>query len=509
MVNLIYKAYLESGMSKTQFAKELGIAKSFVIRVLNGEKPLSPAMFNKIIAMEGISIETKTAIKEVYQKNIFGSSQYEAVEHLIDLANGFEDFLNERYEVYMREEILEKILFGNQFNFCFRNEEELYEVISFFTKRCIEKQNSLFYTNFSFGQKQLSSLLFTLFRNRNFDNSLDFCRLVNMERNDAFGVLDTIFEAFKWSEARLNTFVSEQGASARSLIFPYYIITDEVVIIFSEDCKRAVAFNDKPTIDFYQKYFLEIKESYSPLLKFYSNELECYQEDFMKRDNIQCSINGALCVMQFTDHYILSRIANPTVNKIGKFKKEVLIQAVIQSFQIAFSKRPRQYLSKKALARFAEDGDLRLITKRYISPLPLNLRKRLFENMKEKAENIFVLREDKLSLYQQMDIHIYDKKAAISLYPTDSSSPYYDIYLDIPYEKSGALELLFKNTMKFLEHSEYYYDVDYFNNTMDEMIIKCTDEDEGKNEEKYSAAEVSKEEAAAVEAEVSSARAGE
>ncbi len=475
IVKLVNKALIESGMSKTQFAKELGIAKSFVLRVLSGEKPLSLNMLDGILAIESVSSETKIVLKEEFEKLSFGAKNYEDVQYLIKLINNFEGSINRRDSIYVREEILEKVLFGNQFNFCINSENEFYEIVSFFVKRCLNKSDSRFYSNFSFSQKMLSSLLFTLFYERDFNANIDFCHIINIKNDDIHAILDNVFEALKWSELCFNTL----GASAENhpvgAIFPYYIITDEAVIAFNEDCSKATVFNDKSTVEFYADCFSKIKTDYRPILDFHINEFECLESDVLSKYNLQTSIDGALCLMQFTDNEILDKVCPENLPQ-----REFLIQASLNYFQSSFNKNPIQYLRKKSLIKFAEDGDLRLISPKHFYPVPLKYRKKLFENMKQNAKNIFVINTEKLSLYKEMDIHIFDKKLSIMLYPTNKKSPYYSIYFDVTFEKNGAIEKVFKNLTKYMNNSEYFYGNEYLNEIIDEMIIKCS-VDENKN----------------------------
>ncbi|MBQ7838668.1 MAG: helix-turn-helix transcriptional regulator [Clostridia bacterium] len=473
IVKLVNRAFSESGMSKTQFAKELGIAKSFILRVLNGEKPLSQNMLDGILSIKNISIETKTALKEEYEKLSFGAKNYEDVQYLIKLINGFDESINRRDSVYVREEILEKVLFGNQFNFCVNSESELYEIVSFFVKRGLYKSESRFYSNFSFSQKMLSSLLFTLFYERDFNVGFDFCHIVNIKNDDIHTILNNVFEALKWSELCFNTL----GASAENhpigAIFPYYIITDEVVIIFNEDCSKATIFNDKSTVDFYADYFSRIKLQYSPLLDFHIDEFECLNSNVLSKYNLQTSIDGALCVMQFTDVEILDKVVP---NQIPQ--REFLIHSALNYFQSTFNKNPVQYLSKDSLSKFAEDGDLRLISPKNFYPVPIDFRKKLFENMKPGLNNIYVMNSEKISPYKEMDIHIFDKKLSIMLYPTNKKSPYYSIYYEILFEKNRALEIVFKNMAKLLNNSDYVYGKEFLNETVEKMILKCSFSDD-------------------------------
>lgn len=469
IVKLVNKAFIESGMSKTQFAKELGIAKSFVLRVLSGEKPLSQNMLDGILAIEFVSSETKNSLKEEFEKLSFGAKNYKDVKYLIKLINGFEDTINKRDNVYVREEILEKVLFGNQFNFCINSEDEFYEVVSFFTKRCLDNVSSRFYSNFSFSQKMLSSLLFTIFYERDFDKEIDFCHIVNTKSDDIRTILETIFESMKWSELCFNTLGASAGNYPAGSMFPYYIITDEAVIVFNEDCSKATVFNDKSTVDFYADYFQKIKTVYHPILDFVLTEFDVYSNDVMSKYNLQTTVDGALCVMQFTDYEILDEIAPQNIPQ-----REILIQSVLHYFNTTFNKNPVQYLSKKSLVKFAEDGDLRLISPKSVSPVPLHLRKKLFENMKTNTNNIFVMNSEKLSPYREMDIHIYDKKLSITLYPTNKKSPYYSVYFEMLFERNGAVEIVFKNMAKYLNNSDCFFGNEYLNETIEELILKCS-----------------------------------
>lgn len=476
IVKLTNKAFQESGLSKTQFAKELGISKSFVLRVLNGDKPLSQNMLDGILAIETITSETKAALKEEFERISFGEKNYEDVQYLIKLINGFEESINRRDSVYVRDEILKKVLFGNQFNFCINSESEFYEIISFFSKRSLENSGSLFYSNYSIEQSTLSSLLFTIFYERDFDKKIDFCHIVNVNSDDIKSLLETIFESLKWSELCFNTFVKSAESYAIGTMFPYYIITDEVVILFNKECNKATLFNDKSTVDFYIDYFQKIRSEYNPILSFNLDELDCFNMDVLSKHNLRCSIDGALCIAQFVDYETAKEIAVPSLKN-----KNFLINAVVHYFQSSFNKKPIQFLSKKSLKKFADDGDLRVISEKYVQALSLEQRKKIFENLKEKNDNIFVMDESKLSPYHEMDIHIFDKQLSISLYPTNQESPYYAVFLDFPFKKSSNLETVCKNMMKFLRTSDCFLGNEYLNDVIEEMILLCSCNEEKVN----------------------------
>lgn len=465
--NTLNLALTEAKMSKTQFAKELDISKSFVVRVLNGEKALSRNMLERILRVSSLSEKSRSKILEEYLIDNLGNDSFRDITFLCGLINGFGKEINKHDPIFIRKDILSNILFDKRFTYCANSENEFYEIACYFAEKSIESDGK-FYTNFSFDQKILSSLLFTEFYKRDYSRTVDFQHIINVNFNDAKQLFNSLFDALKWSETLYNTQFTPSSSLPSGLLFPFYIITDEAVVIFNETCSKALVFNEKSTVDFYLDYFNRIKAEYHPMLAFIKDELDAFNDDQLSKCNLQYTVDGALCLMQFCDSEILYDSIQPYIEQ-----KDYLINAVISYFGDTFKKRPKQYMTKSALSKFVDDGQLRIVTERYLSPLSKQSRQKLLNNLRSNLENILLIDENKLSPYKEMDIHIYDRKFAVSLYPSNPNAKHYNVYFEIPYDYSDAVEKAVRNFADFIELANYAHSKQYTREIIDEMILRC------------------------------------
>lgn len=465
--NTLNFALVEAKMSKTQFAKELNISKSFVVRVLNGEKALSKNMLERILIINSLSEKSKSQILEEYLIENLGRDSYEDITAICELINTFGKEINKLDPIFIRKDILDNILFDKRFTYCANSENEFYEIACYFAEKAIESEGK-FYSNFSFDQKILSSILFTEFYKRDYLKDVDFQHIVNINSDNSKQFFNSLFASLKWSEALFNTMFTFAGGIPSGLLFPYYIITDDAVIIFNEACSKALVFNEKSTVDFYLDCFNRVKADYRPLLAFIDDELDAFNDDQLSKCNLQYTVDGALCLMQFCDSEILYNSIQPYIEQ-----KDYLINAVISYFGDTFKKRPKQYMTKSALSRFADDGQLRIVTERYLAPLSKQSRQKLLTNLKNNLENILLLNDAKLSPCSEMDVHIYDKKFAVSLYPSNPNAKHYNVYFEMPYDFSDSVEKTIKSFADYIEMANCAHSEQYTKEIIDEMILRC------------------------------------
>lgn len=465
---LVNQAIEESGMSKTQFAKAVEINKSFILRVISGEKDLSKNLLDKILEIKQVSMGTKDDLKAKYYELKYGKEAFNDITYFINKVNLFEEECGLRESIFVRSELFDKVIFGGNYCYCTTSKTETYEVISYIAKRVVSKDNSIFYSNFSPAQSRLSLILFSIFYERDYSLNLDFSHIVNVNKESARCMIEAAFDAFRWSEACLNTNTVSSSELPEGLLFPYYIITDEAVLNFNEECSNMVVITDKSVVSFNIEKFNQIRRDYTPLLDEVMDEISPFNNGLLTKNVLKHTYDGSLCLMQFTDTDILEKVFRQDVDHRG-----FLIKGVRIYFQFIFGNRPRQYMTRKSLTDFAMDGDLKVVTDKYISKLPPELRKKVLTNLRENPDNIYLLDDEKWNIHKNLNIHFYNRNLMMTFFPSNPHSDLYAYILTYSFKNSSKLEMLCKNIAEFIDQSDMYLSQEYLKAKIDELIELC------------------------------------
>lgn len=411
----IEKVILEAGSSKTAFAKSLEINKSFLLRVINGEKKMSEQMLEKILKLTILSQEQKDLIADSYFSDTFGAEDFAQMRLVLDNINGFADEVACRKTVYVRTALLDEILCNRKTSYILGNESELYEFTTYFIRQMLEKENAVFYSNYSFSQEKLDSVLYSLFAERDLKKSLDFVHLVNIPKRDAAYEITSIFKAMKWASVNLNTYALSADKSDRGDIFPYYILTNDCVLTFSEDCSQGLLSTDRAVIDYYQNNFGKTRQPYAPMNDFYYTEIDLMQATAKySQYNLLYTINGYLCLGPALDYEILNSAAKKDLPR-----REMLIRSTLNHYEYSnYSVAFPSYHALNSLKQFSKDGQLVFISQRYVNALSPEMRCRIFRNLIDLIENkelpFHIVDDSKLNIPNNMTIDIYNSTILFS-----------------------------------------------------------------------------------------------
>lgn len=411
----IEKVILEAGCSKTAFAKSLEINKSFLLRVLNGEKKMSEQMLEKILKLTVLSQEQKDLIADSYFRDIFGAKDFEHMRLVLDKINGFSDELARREEIYVRTSMLDEILCNRRISYILGNESELYEFTTYFIKQLLEKDNAVFYSNYSFSQEKLDGVLYSLFAERDLKKKLDFVHLVNIPKSDTDYEIISIFKAMKWASVNLNTYALSADKSDRGDIFPYYILTNDCVLTFSEDCSQGLLSTDRAVIDYYQNNFGKTRQPYAPMNDFYYTETDLMQAAAKySQYNLLYTLDGYLCMGPALDYEILNSAARKELPH-----REMLIQSTLNHYEYSqYCTAFPVYHSLAPLRQFSKDGQLVFISQRYVTALSPEMRSRIFRNLIDVIENkefpFHIVDDSKLHIPNNITIDIYNSTILFS-----------------------------------------------------------------------------------------------
>lgn len=454
-INTIIK---ENQISIRKFCEMINVSRAYIQQVMKGEKPLSQATLDKILEIDTIAAEHKALLKKAYFMQQYQSVDTDLIEYFLNHIQTFNDKCREEADVYIRKNTLENRIFNSDSPYCLSGRSEIVEVCMFFFEKALEGEGSFLYTNFPTDFKELEDALFTSSKHRDYNKKLDFCKTANVSAVCSKKFFDDIFSILKWSSAQLCVSFRFGQDSYPGILMPYYVITNNAVIVFDEDCACGVAYTDIPTINYYCKSFKKAKKNFPLSNVIFENELELMS--FLRENTTLkycldcCGSFGA-----WLDYDVLDSAAHADLPQ-----REYLIQAVLNHYSVMDKDNVSHIIQSKTTHKaFLESGEFKQITHRFLDTIPVNMRVRIFENMLKSVEeekvNLELLNENKFTSPDNFFVEAYNNSIGFELLYSEEENKgtdkLYSANLYISYDDVSGLSDFFKSLEIYLVSCDY------------------------------------------------------
>lgn len=481
MQNIIKKILLTTGVSKTQFSKDLGISKSFVLNVINGTKKCSRSMYEKLRTLSYIPSTMKDELEEAFYSSSFGEDNYSLVKHYISLLERTEKDFSESSKMYVRKDFLEEILSAKDKIRTINNKSELFEFAVFFAEKCTGADDSFFYTNYSFSQIELDKLLFTVFRDRDYSKSIDFKHLVTINNTATIETLDVFYNSIKWGRILLDTKYTKSYYENTTQLFPYYVITPFGIIMFDDSCEKGIVLSSESTIDYYKMTFLETQQEMPNVCTVVIDEVACLgQTDLFSGMNTSLvSYGGLACLGPYCDEELLNNIAHDFPERV------IMTKMFLAHYQALFLAPHKEYLCEDSYWNFVNDGDIHCVTEKYVGKCSHSDRAKLLShiiegNNKEDASTIRLLDDSKIKMPLNIVVDCLEDHSVItSLFlnePCLNFTKPYCITIVINHTDMYWFKELSENLCEYFEEKKLALTNDACTHAFERMIAKCKGE---------------------------------
>lgn len=383
---VLEKILFEQKISKTKFAAECGISKSFLLRIIKNEKKMSENILHQILGSGILNSNNSTLLRNTYYSSFYGKDNFENIMYLIELFNTFEV---QSEPLFIRNSHIEGLLNNGKQIHVINSQTELLEIIAYSSKNELLLDNPLVYTNYSVDTQILDQLLYCIFKDRDYNKEIGFCHLENISNNKKHELLLNV-HAMKFGQIALNTYIENKSSSSSSSeLFSKYIILSDKVILFNNDISMGILLNNSDTANFYKSNFEKILKDYSPLVKFFDNEIDFLfhtKENILFKETNFNFMDGRPCLEQFLTEDILKNCAHNNLEN-----KEYLINLVLLHYTGVAEKfrgnEPHQYYNKEVFEDFSKSGKLTYITSKFIHPLSNKDREIVLNNVIEFIDN--------------------------------------------------------------------------------------------------------------------------
>lgn len=477
ITELLEKLIQNTALSKTAFAKELGISKSFMLRVIKGEKKLSENMFSKIISSPLVNEKDKKLLSDIYFKNYFGETNLELLLFFIEKLTSFSKNLDTEEELNINTESISNIIQNDQDTYIIKNSNDFYAWLSYYCTELLKQENPFFYSNFSFMQEQLNAMLYNIFSTRCPDITLDFRHVVRHSSTLTKENISSFFEVIKWSNILLNTEYVNDKEPQQNSFFPYVIITNTAVLTFDFSCSHGLILSQTHIIEYYKNHFQKIFcDSFSAGF-FLDDILQMLDLDPNPIFKYIYELNGVACIGPLLDeetfrHMIWDNIDN----------KDFLVQHALNYYAAHFSCLGfNLYHSEQSLTYFSKSGTIPVLQgNKYIKPCPPKLRAQILTRLKKyiNSENNYsfqLLDDNKFQIPQNLDINFSEINVKTQFFFSEKSRKYFkhDTYCFL-LQLDSSYYTLFQNLKEYIDKNNFLHDKNYINYFIDNLILENT-----------------------------------
>lgn len=194
------------------------------------------------------------------------------------------------------------------------------------------------------------------------------------------------------------------------LVFPYFVITSEYVLVISGDLRHSVLHSDAEARNMYQKEFLKVQALSKPLLTSYATQesaLTHYLESFVSYDyKYMYALENQPCLHDIAKNKIQGKIS------LG-FNLSPSLLAGLQIFSDKLSQSNFcSFFSKSGLKYFADSRTLRGQLGAFFSPFTTEECIAELSSLLDSDKNYtYLMLDDTFELPSYINLEIYENKA--------------------------------------------------------------------------------------------------
>ncbi len=376
---VLEKILFEQKISKTKFAAECGISKSFLLRIIKNEKKMSKNILHQILNSGILNQNNSELLRTTYYSNEYGKVNFDNVLYLIDLLNNIE---NTGDAIFIRQNHFNELLKPDTKNYVINNKTELMEIIALSYKSELLKDEPIIYTNYSVTSQSLDQILYEILKKRDFSKPLHYYHTENLSNDTKHEILINI-HSIKYGSIALNTYLNGKNSCSSGELFSKHIILSDRVILFNDNVSKGILLKDRDIASFYKLNFEKELHHYSPMIEFFDNEVDFLfhtKENILFKETNFNFMDGRPCLEQFLTAEILNNCVKSDLEN-----KEYLINLVILHYKGVAEKfrgnEPHQYYNKEVFEEFSKSGKLTYITSKFINPLSNEDREKILNNI--------------------------------------------------------------------------------------------------------------------------------
>lgn len=383
-----------SGYSIYSIAKEINYDRATLTNQINGKRTMNKDVFLKILNFLNLTETDKSKLIGLFHKDIFDSD----FETFSIIKAGFENYSKASYSS-------PDINFSVPLNNNFKNHEtanisgkasilcSINEIIN-----CeLKNEQPFIYFNFDPRNKELTSIIQSVYIN---NHTADIKSIVSFSTNKSdktenFSKFISMLPLLLHGYCPYYFFSESNTLSEISILFPFYLITSEQLVLISSDFIRAIVISDKDVINTFKGEFIvksgKCRQFRYESVKFYDiPDVFSACIDTQEKPQIY-GINEKFCALPFLTKEHLYHMFSEKLNNHAEVIEKLLNCYKKTSGFISF-------VPVESIKEFVETGKDEHTNNEYSTPLTMKQRIEVLQTIKQfiinGGEYYFVRKSD-------------------------------------------------------------------------------------------------------------------
>lgn len=404
----ILHSYLKDNHSYSisAFAKEIGISAGLLNHIFNGKRTMSPDKFLLAINSTVFDLNEREKLRDAYFIERYGEKDYKKIRLICDTVQNFN--FGSVSEIEECTDIIDKgcgeLLSGKE--------------VASAIKELFSSTDNTIYTNIHHSNNTINHVLYKLKKDFSSSRMVRFIPAFSTKVTEKG--LTTLFSVIRFAKIGVNTLSLEKTEVEhleQTTLFPYFIISDKMLILLDARCKKGLAFfGGKIVTDKYRTSEASSKTA-KGVVTYFKNELEAVNYIINFESDIIYALKSTPCFLAVDDLDFLSKAASDYPNK---------------DELISFLKHRRtdkqwcNICTQAGLERFIDTGKTYELSEVFVKSFPIEARKMFINSMIKTLENdrlyhnSFFERKINLSeFFTHTEIVVYDNSCIIATVPDE------------------------------------------------------------------------------------------
>lgn len=425
MKHILQKILKENDINHSQFARDLNIARSYAVAILNGTKPVTDTIYKKLMSLDYISGKYIEDISNEYFKIKYGANELKLVKYFLELGRKFT--FEPIQTKYCETEYPLPQAVGTP------DKDGIIRTACTLLHKAIAEKTT-FYTNYPFGLEELDDSLYAVYKNEYLPDKPLISHIISLSGETDKEAILSYWKCLKWGNLRVTTSVIS-GPTQKG-IMPYYVVCGNAVLLFSEDMVKGIVFISSETADYYAEEHNKRAESARPSIKIINDESELLTgQDFVTLKYLK-SLSTYICPMNVCDYDMLYRTTTDNPEKL----KDALIRAYINYY--GYTKAQNilfTYYTNDTFENWMKNGLLYNVSEKYLHEFSVEDRITALNNVIDGGMYL-MMKKDTANFYRGYDASSTDKRVITHFVLTNPGHTDYEIYMGIDKNKYRGLD---------------------------------------------------------------------
>ena len=393
---LLRKTIEKSNYTIYALSKQSGLNRTLIQKVLVGERSLNEKQLKQLLPFLHLTPAETEQLEQVRLAEQIGTFTYFRCQYIKELAENID---SKKLEIPPVDITSKAPVSSYSYPVILNHQYQILNLIY-----DLAKETNYLYIYSSFDSAFVVEML-ELFQKEEF-SSLTITHLIPFIKgnttNDSYTIKNVKVLSYilpfafqNTTDYQANYYYEDFSTSATNVLFPYYLVSDKYVLLFSKDYQNALLLGDKPH-DFYQSSFEKLNQSAFSLFQCVDSPMSVLERYIvLKQTNYAYALDRQPCIM----HYIDESMPDALIHDYLDFKAPIVEMILKRHYQLQEITDTITAFNWQGLVAFCKEGIIYDYPPEFYRPFTpderLLILNRILESNKQGKKYFLLVNEEK------------------------------------------------------------------------------------------------------------------